>query len=351
MFETDSELIEDFHLKSGHSIASVRSYGNVFNKYCSFHGMGLAELLAEAIGEQENMIPENRLKIYDRIVSFRSHMAENHMANTVISSVSKIKTFYRYNRVYLPFIPPLNCKTLVKNEVICFEDLPTKDELRRALECADDNLALWILVMVSSGMTRAEAKSMSNETFLRGTWQYHKKEDFEEAMRCLSKRDDAVCTCNLVRRKTGKPYYMFLNPECVQRIAEVKLKNMDFDLDAPLLKYCLNHVNHKFKELNDALGFGRAGGFTRFRPHMLRKFNSTYLSQGSLSQATLGMDGIDALHGRGKSKTREAYFKDNPEYLKLEYVRVMGNVSLYHSYGWKVADGKIRILAKPLQIF
>ena len=35
---------------------------------------------------------------------------------------------------------------------------------------------------------------------------------------------NVVCTCSLVRQKTGKPYYTFLNQECVQKIAEVKLK-------------------------------------------------------------------------------------------------------------------------------
>ena len=62
----------------------------------------------------------------------------------------------------------------------------------------------------------------------------------------------------------------------------------------------------------------------------------------------LGMDEIDLVHGRGKNKTRESYFKDNPEYLKLEYIKVMDNVSLYHSYDYRIVNGKVRILAKPL---
>ena len=60
------------------------------------------------------------------------------------------------------------------------------------------------------------------------------------------------------------------------------------------------------------------------------------------------MDEIDCLHGRGKNKTRDSYFKDNPEYLKYEYVKVMGNVSLYHKYDYKIVNGKVRVLNKPL---
>ena len=60
------------------------------------------------------------------------------------------------------------------------------------------------------------------------------------------------------------------------------------------------------------------------------------------------MDEIDLLHGRGKNMARESYFKDNPEYLMLEYVKVMNNVSLYYKYGYIIVNGKVQVLAKFL---
>ena len=129
---------------------------------------------------------------------------------------------------------------------------------------------------------------------------------------------------------------------------KIKLRHEDFDLDAPLLKYNLNHVNHKFKKLNDYLGFGEVGGYARLRPHMLRKFNSTYLTQGSFEGDLLGMDSVDLLHGRGKNKTRQAYYKDNPDFLKLEYIKAMSNVSLYRKYDYKIVNGRVKVISKPL---
>ena len=348
MFQKDQDLINSFHIKSGHSIGSVRSYRTVFNNYCSFHSMSLSELLAEAITEQEKRIPENHLSIYNRILSFRNHMVSNYVGNTVANSISKIKTFYRYNRVTLPFIPPLNPKSIKRNDVITFSDLPTKDEIRLALDFADDNLGLWILTILSSGMTRAEAKSITNEMFFDWTYEYHRKDNFEDAMKYLSRKNNVVCTCNLIRQKTDKPYYTFLNPECVQMIAQVKLKQKDFELTDPLLKYGANHVTDKFRSLNDYLGLGEAGGYARLRPHMLRKFHSTHLNQGSLFDGQLSMDEVDLLHGRGKNRTRACYFKDNPEFLKFEYIKVMNNVSLYRRYDWKIVNGKVKVISKPL---
>ena len=310
--------------------------------------MSLCDLLAEAITEQENHTPENRLSIYDRIISFRDYLTKNHIGNTITDSISKIKTFYHYNRVTIPFIPPLNSKYVNKNDLISFEDLPTKDELRLAMQFADDDLKMWIMVIISSGASRCEAKSMTNRTLFEGTRAYHKKDNFHDALKYLARNNNVVCTCKLVRQKTDKPYYTFLNPECVQRIAKIKLRHEDFDLDAPLLKYNLNHVNHKFKKLNDYLGFGEVGGYARLRPHMLRKFNSTYLTQGSFEGNLLGMDSVDLLHGRGKNKTRQAYYKDNPDFLKFEYIKAMSNISLYRRYDYKIVNGRVKVISKPL---
>ena len=62
----------------------------------------------------------------------------------------------------------------------------------------------------------------------------------------------------------------------------------------------------------------------------------------------LAMDSIDLLHGRGKNKTWESYYKDNPDFLKLEYIKVMSNVSLYRMYDWKIVNGKVKVISKPL---
>lgn len=60
------------------------------------------------------------------------------------------------------------------------------------------------------------------------------------------------------------------------------------------------------------------------------------------------MDLVDLIQGRGKNKTREAYYKYNPENLKLEYIKVMSNVSLYYSYDYKISKGNVKVISKPL---
>ena len=341
MFEEDILILKEFHDNAGHSKNSIKSYQTAFNKYRIFHKMSLTELIKEAKIEQEKHIPESKLRLFDRLNTFKQYLIKNHIGNTVTSTLNKIKTFYKYNRITLPFIPPINRKTINQHDYISYEDLLTREELLKGLNIANNNLKCWILIMLCSGSTRNECKSITNQIFFDGTYEYHEKDDYIDALKILSKRDDVVCTCKLVRQKTKKPYYTFLNPETVQQIAKTKLIEGGFILKDPLLRHTEDYIGKQCKFINDYLNMGKAGGYSRFRPHMFRKWHATRLNQGYENNMT--MDDIDQLQGRGKTLTRESYFKNNPEILKLNYIKAMNNVSLYNKYSYEIKNGIITI--------
>ena len=130
----------------------------------------MTSLLGKAIREQENHVPQNQLKLYNHLMSFRQFLIDNHTGNTISSNLSKIKTFYKYNHVKLPVIPPINTKNIRKNPYISYDGLLTKSEIKKALNVADDNVAMWIYVMLSSGSSRSEAKGLTNKIFYDGTF-------------------------------------------------------------------------------------------------------------------------------------------------------------------------------------
>ena len=340
-FNEDIELINQFHINAGHSKNTIKTYKTAFNKYRNFHKMSLKELLNEAIKEQEMNVPINQLNIYNRINLFKQYLIENHIGNTISSTLQMIKTFYKHNRVELPYFPPLNRKTIKHHKFINYGDLLSKEEILKGLRISNDELKSWIMVMVSSGATRVECKQLTNETLFRGTLQDHQKDNVLDAFKYLSRHDNVVCTCELIRKKTMKPYYTFLNPETVQHIAQHKLNIGDIKPENPLLRYSEDYVGKKCREINEYLQFGHAGGYTRFRPHMFRKFNATHLHQGFKEK--LSMDEIDQLQGRGKNSTRQSYYKNNPEILKLNYIQAMNNISLYNRYKYRINDRKIMI--------
>ena len=343
MFDDDIRLISQFHTNAGHSLKSIKTYKTAFNKYRDFHEMSLSDLILEAKLEQENHVPENKLKLFDRINTFKNHLVKNNTGNTITTTLSKIKTFYKYNRIRVPFIPPVNRKNIKQNQFISYEDLLTKEEILRGLRIANDNLRNWILVMTCSGSSRKECKNMTNKTLYEGTYEYHKKDNFSDAIRYLAKHDNIICTCKLVRQKTNKPYYTFLNPETVQIIAQSKLKTGDININAPLLKFSEDYIGRQCRTINNYLELGTAGGYSRFRPHMFRKWHATHLNQGYsiTSKELMEIESIDKLQGR--NTTQEAYYKNNPEILKLKYVQSMNNISLYNRYEYEIVDDKVMI--------
>ena len=86
MYSEDLEIIADFHKLAGHSKGSIKSYNTAFSKYRNFHNMSLNQLLNEAIDEQENHVPLTQLKLFDRLNSFKQHLVENHIGNTITSN-------------------------------------------------------------------------------------------------------------------------------------------------------------------------------------------------------------------------------------------------------------------------
>lgn len=346
MYDEDIPLIINFHNSVGHSKNTIKSYKTAFNKYRNFHKMSLKQLLKEAKTEQEEKIAEHDLSVYDRINNFKLYLVNNHTGNTPTSTLNKIKTFYQYNRIRLPFIPPINKKFVKQNDFISYDDLLTKEELLKGLRIANDYVRNWIMVMISSGSSRNECSLMTNQILYNGTFEFHQKDNFPDALKYLSKHDNIVCTCKLIRMKTNKPYYTFLNPETVQIIAKNKLREEDFKLNNKLLKYSPDYLGKQCKIINDFLKLGTAGGYSRFRPHMFRKYHATHLYQ-NINHLTISE--IDQFQGRGKNTTQESYYKNNPEILKLNYVKVMNNISLYNTYEYEIKDDKIIIKTKYVQ--
>ena len=91
----------------------------------------------------------------------------------------------------------------------------------------------------------------------------------------------------------------------------------------PLFNISSNHMNNTFGKINNKLNLGKAGSYTRFRSHMLRKFHASHLYNDGLR-----MEEIDELQGRGKDQTRTSYFMEDPLRLREKYIEHMGAVTI-----------------------
>ena len=90
-----------------------------------------------------------------------------------------------------------------------------------------------------------------------------------------------------------------------------------------LFKINIDYLNNYFKELNTSVNAGQVAGMNRIRSHMLRKYHASRLYNDGMS-----IDKIDALQGRAKDNTHNAYFKESPEKLRELYIKHLDAVRL-----------------------
>lgn len=320
---------------------SISTYKSAVHSYETFHKTSIEKLVEEAIKEQTERTPEHLLSLCDRLLNYRNYLVETNTGGTVNKYYQIIKTIYKRNRVTVPYIPPLNIKSIKRNPYIDFNDILTKEEIRNAISIAKPNLQIRILAMATGGYSNEETKNLTNRQFFEDLYPYHQEDDPVEAMHKLANMDNIIWETKLIRQKTKKPYYGFVNPETTQAIARLKLKE-EFKLDEPLFKYGKPYVAYLLKQLNDALGYGKAGGFSKFSAHALRRFNATYLKGLDLTaEETMRLSDIDELQGRSKTDTQDAYIKTNPLKQKLLYAKYMNNVSLYNQYTYHIGEDDI----------
>ena len=101
-------------------------------------------------------------------------------------------------------------------------------------------------------------------------------------------------------------------------------------MDSKVFPFSDSLVMTRYKEINDANGWGIIGKFRFFRSHTMRKFFASNIG--------LTPDLIDAFEGRSKNEVHEAYIKRDPRELRAIYRNNMHRVMIYdrESRAWNV---------------
>lgn len=277
-------------------------------------------MLNEALIEEKQRIPLKNRRIRKKLIDFRTHLLDSELSiNTAKTYFAKVLVFYKHFEVELPKLPEVQLK---KEYESGYQDLPTKEDIAKAVKICDPLMKAIILFMSSSGTAKAETLSLTVNDFINATNEYHKRENTKEIIEQLCKKSNVIPTFYLKRIKTNKFYYTYCYFEATTYISNYlktrrNLKNKDklFDITDSSLTL-------KFRQINDSLNWGFKGKYRFFRPHTLRKFH--------ISNIGLSSDYIDLLQGRGRSDIHETYIKTNPKELKKIYQKSMHNLLIFN---------------------
>ena len=326
MYKSDEKLLDDLTKSRNLSSKTRQGYLNAINVYVSYNKKSFKDLLNEAEKEEESGIRWKKRKLKQRLINFRIYLQEKYLVSTAKVYFQRIISLYNHFEIEIHKLPPLSTKSGNIPKPITFEDLPTKEIIRNAVEIANPIMKAIILFMSSSGCARRETLNLTIQDFIDATQEYHNKNDIKEVLNVLRDKDELVPIFRIRRQKTGKFYFTFCSPEASNEIINYLITQNDLKKSNKLFNINLYYLNKNFMEINEELDLGKVGTYNKFRSHMLRKFHASSLYN---AENGLSLEEIDALQGRKKDSTHSSYFMENPHNLKKKYVSTLDSLKIF----------------------
>jgi integrase len=201
-----------------------------------------------------------------------------------------------------------------------YNDLPTKEHIKKAISISNLDMKAIILFMVTSGTGKAETLSLKINDFIKATQEYHDNDGLYNILNTLKNQNNIVPTWYIKRIKTDKYYHTFNHPEATEAIIEYLMTRKNLSLSDMLFPLSSSLLLTRFQQINDNFDWGFKGKYRFFRSHILRKFHASNIS--------INAEYIDALQGRSKNIIHETYIKTRPDALRKIYINAMDDLSL-----------------------
>ena len=334
----EDPIFKEFILERNLSHSSILAYRSALTLYCKYHQMTLQQLLDEADREEEEGIRAKNRSITRRLKSFRTYQSQHIQHSSLMEYMTKIKSFYRHNMIELPYIPPLKQKP----KQVMYEDIPHKEHIIESLERVSNlKHRAIILFMVTSGTARQEVANLTIQDFLEATKKYHDNNtsNVHDILLQLKPQTDIIPLWQMTRQKTQYRYYTCNTPEATTAIVKYLLsrnkntltpQNKLFDIEARTITAFLSRLNEK-------MGYPTIGTYAFLHPHSFRKYHADMIGD---------YDFASVLQGRKPSKIREAYFKQNPNRIREEYMKYIKRLSLQKSKVVTIESDEVKELKK-----
>ena len=310
------KTLKTFQKERGLTDKTMETYKTTIQHYEQLNNKTIEELLKEADTEEEQGIRWKHRKLRKRLIQYQNWLLTNYNYSTAQTYLSKLKTIYNHYEIEIHSLPPLNKKQAQISKPITYNDLPTKDILRKAYHMSNPLMRSYLLFAISSGCAKREILNLTRQDYQEWIKPYSIHEIIKDKV-------EIIPIIRLKRQKTNKYYYTFCSPEAIREIAHY-LETRKDDKDY-LFKVYPKHLEEKFRILNNQLGLGTLNNMVVLRSHTLRKFHASQLHSGENS---LSLDEIDSLQGRGKNMIQQSYYFDNPEDLKKKYTRNIDQVTI-----------------------
>ena len=318
----NDEYVQRFQKERNLMPSTMHGHWNALNIYIPLCGFKNAkEMIEEAYEDERKGLPPKKARIKQHLSKYLLTLRDNlDNPNTIHTYFTKLETFYRHYDVSVPNRPPMQMKNKVH---VSYEDLPTKDMIRKAVEQSELDMKALILFMSSSGTAMAETINMRVKDLVKGLKYHTSKTDINMIIDELQGRRDIVPCIPMLRIKTDVPYYTCCSPEASYYLFEyLNVRRGYYNLkdDDKVFDMAKSMVMKKFTKINDENEWGKVANYRRFRSHALRKYHASNIG--------CSFDVINMLEGRSNGTIHQTYVKTQPEKLRETYMKYMKNVMI-----------------------
>ena len=361
----NDETFQEFLDARGITAKTVRKHIISMKHYCNLHQQTPTQLIEEAEIEQDNGVKRKKRKIRKKLIKYVAWLKENNRSTgTIKVYLTDIKAFYDDCEIDIPKLPKNICENKdLKLRNIAFDEIPTKEHVRKACSNTTIRNKAMILLHFSSGMGSSEVRNLKYNDFLVAVGEYL---DIDETNKLnvvkianqILKTKECIGTWKLGRYKKARPYITFNSPESNYAIANYLLYRIQenkfiFDLKDYLFVTNSNKLIEEntyigaFEHLNKSCGFGkRKNGNNFFTSHRLR------VAFGSSAKAN-GVDAVDIrrMLGQKGDYLDDAYLKTTAVRLKAEYMKFVRDLSIEQIEVIKYGDEEVRKIRTDLDMY
>lgn len=330
--EDDPKVIQ-FFLERESKPGTKKKYYTHLKHYIQHAGDGLTptELIQEAISEERAGIYIEDRKIQKRFLRLKAWLLEQKWTDISKKTVlSNIKTFYKTLHVHE--IPTTTIK--VKRErQIKVTDLPSQEEVKKAVLRANQKYQAILLTMASSGLMQGDIIQLKLTDFIEsfntqaGT-HFNGVNDIDQLL-LVAEKKEIIIKWESGRAKNDIEYMTFSSPEATRAIVEYLRTDPPHGDDDYLFrtkgKQILDRTfNMYIMTLNDWLGIKSSDKYKRIIPKNLRKrFGSI------LTESGLGYRQIEYMMGHVLPAVQGAYFKlPSEDTMRTAYLKALPHLMI-----------------------
>ena len=320
--QKDQEIIKEITTLKQLKTNTQKGLQQAVQIHTAANNASLNEMLEEAEADEENGVRPKKRRIKKRFINTQLYMQNKNYRNSSINNIiARIKSIYNFYELQTPKLQPLQ-----RHTVESYEEIPTHDMIKTALNNTNIKMRALITFMASSGAGRTEAAKITIQDFINSTREYQDETELIKVITKL-KKQNVVPTWNITRQKTNYAYVTFNTPECTNYICDMLQERLLIKEVEPADRlFEINEITitSNFKNINDKCNFGWKTTRRVFHAHALRKFFSSTLYGAGFDVTT-----INFMLGHRIGEINEAYIKASPQKQKDKYMEMLKYLTFY----------------------